>query len=193
MLALKLLGILLTAVVAATVARIVLGPEVRMYRLPSASMAPTVPAGGKVLANFAAYDGTAPRLGDVVLVDAPADGTECRTAPARGQMCAVPPSAFTETKYVRRIVGLPGDQLSLQDGRVVRNGRPLDEPFAHPCADSCDFPRAITVPAGAYYALGDNRGASFDSRFWGPVPRKEVLARVDDCAPVIRLICRAKR
>jgi len=75
---------------------------------------------------------------------------------------------------------------------VVRNGRALYEPFAHSCADFCDFPRPITVPSGSYYALGDNRGASFDSRFWGPVPRKAVLARVDDCAPVIRLFCHAK-
>jgi signal peptidase I len=145
-----------------------------------------------VTANFGAYDGTAPRLGDLVLVAAPGEDAECATAPARGEMCAVPPTDRGDVKYVRRIVGLPGDRLSLQGGRVIRNGRPLDEPFAHSCADFCDFPRAITVPPGAYYALGDNRGASFDSRFSGPVPRKRVIARVDDCAPVIRMFCHAK-
>jgi signal peptidase I len=157
------------------VARFVFGPEVKRYRVPSESMAPTVAAGAKVTANFAAYDGKAPRLGDLVLVAGPGDGAECRTAPAAGAMCAVPPDGNGPVRYVRRIVGLPGDKLALERGRVVRNGH------------------AITVPAGSYYALGDNRAASFDSRFWGPVPRKGVLARVDDCAPVIRLACHAKR
>jgi signal peptidase I len=193
MLALKILGALTTVLVAAVVARIVLGPEVRMYRVPSQSMAPTVGAGEKVMANFAAYDGRAPRLGDVVLVEAPAEDAECPTTPPAGEMCAVPAANLGAVEYVRRVVGLPGDRLSLEAGRLVRNGRPLDEPYARSCADdSCDFPKPITVPRGSYYALGDNRGASFDSRFWGPVPRKAVIARVDDCAPVIRLFCQPR-
>jgi len=193
MLAVKALAVLGAILIVGFVARFAFGPEVKPYRVPSESMAPTVAAGAKVTANFEAYDGKTPRLGDVVVVAGPGDGAECRTAPADGAMCAVPPDGNGPVRYVRRIVGLPGDKLALERGRIVRNGRALDEPFAHPCADYCDFPRAITVPAGSYYALGDNRAASFDSRFWGPVPRKAVLARVDDCAPVIRLACHAKR
>ncbi len=194
MLVLKALGLVGMAAVVAIVARFVFGPEVKMYRVPSQSMAPTVAVGEKVMANFAAYDGGLPRLGDVVLVDAPGDGVECRAAPAAGEMCAVPPARLGDVKYVRRVVGLPGDRLSLTAGRVIRNGRALDEPYARSCSDDyCDFPKTITVPRGSFYALGDNRGASNDSRFWGPVPRHAVLARVDDCAPVIRLPCHAKR
>jgi signal peptidase I len=193
MLAVKLLGVLTLALVAAVAARVVLGPEVKTYRVPSQSMVPTVGVGEKVMANFGAYDGRAPGFGDVVLVEAPGETAECPAAPAAGEMCAVAPAAPAATRYVRRIVGLPGDRLSLEDGRVVRNGRPLDEPYARSCSDDyCEFPKPITVPPGSYYALGDNRGASNDSRFSGPVPRKAVLARVVDCAPVVRLFCRAK-
>jgi signal peptidase I len=193
MLAVKLLGVLALAAVAAVVARVVLGPEVKMYRVPSQSMVPTVAVGEKVTANFGAYAGGAPRFGDVVLVEAPGETAECLAAPAAGEMCAVPAAGPAATKYVRRIVGLPGDRLSLENGRVVRNGRPLDEPYVRSCTDDyCEFPKPITVPPGSYYALGDNRGASNDSRFSGPVPRKAVLARVDDCAPVIRLFCHAR-
>jgi signal peptidase I len=193
MLALKLLGALTLVAVAAVTARVVLGPEVKMYRVPSQSMVPTVGVGEKVMANFGAYDGRAPGFGDVVLIEAPGETSECPAASAPGQMCAVPPAAAAGTKYVRRIVGLPGDRLSLEDGRVVRNGRPLDEPYARSCMDDfCEFPKPITVPPGSYFALGDNRGASNDSRFLGPVPRKAVVARVVDCAPVVRLFCHAK-
>ncbi len=157
-------------------------------------MAPTVAFGEKVTANFGAYDGRAPRLGDVVVVASPSEDARCPAAPAAGKMCAVPSPGGT-ISYVRRIVGLPGDRLSLEHGRIVRDGRPLDEPYARACTDEyyCEFPKPITVPPGSYYALGDNRGSSFDSRLSGPVPRKAVLARVDDCAPVIRLFCHAKR
>ena len=194
MLALKLLAALGALLIAGVVARVALGPEVKEYRSPSHSMAPTVEADEKVMANFAAYQGGAPRLGDVVLVEAPANGIECRTRPPAGEMCAAPPAGLTDIKYIRRVVGLPGDRLSLERGHVTRNGRPFDEPYAATCReDYCDYPKTITVPAGHYFTLGDNRGASDDSRFWGPVPRKAVLARVDDCAPVIRLACHAKR
>jgi signal peptidase I len=196
MLALKLLGLLALAAVAAIVARAVLGPEVRMYRVPSQSMTPTVAVGAKVMANFGAYDGRGPRFGDIVLVRPPVgdlQAAQCGAQPPAGAMCSTPMGGAGRTQYVKRVVGLPGDRLALEHGRLVRNGRAVDEPYARACGGvNCDFPKPITVLPGDYYVLGDNRGASADSRFWGPVPRKEVLARVDDCAPVIRLFCRAK-
>jgi signal peptidase I len=192
MLVLKAVGLVAMAAVLALVVRFVVGPEVKMYRVPSQSMAPTVAVGEKVMANYGAYDGRAPRLGDVVLVASPSEDAECPAAPAAGEMCAVP-SAGGDIRYVRRIVGLAGDRLSLEHGRVVRNGRALDEPYARACGDEyCEFPKPITVPSGSYYALGDNRGSAFDSRVSGPLPRRAVLARVDDCAPLIRLFCHAK-
>jgi signal peptidase I len=196
MLILKSLALLGALVIAAVVARFVLGPDVRMYRLPSASMSPAYAPRETVLANFEAYRDGGPRLGEIVLVSPPVgDGLApvCGEQPPAGAMCARPASGTGRPQYVKRVVGLPGDRLALEHGRVVRNGRPLAEPYARACGGAnCDFPKPISVPPDDYYVLGDNRGASNDSRFWGPVPREGVLARVDDCAPLIRLFCHAK-
>ena len=106
---------------------------------------------------------------------------------------------------VKRVVGLPGDRLHIEDGRVTVNGLPLDEPYAafepaaaNPFRD--DFPARVytdpevdpvwwkqlqsltrdgelVVPEGEYFVLGDNRNHSKDSRFWGFVPRDQIVAR----------------
>jgi signal peptidase I len=196
----KLLGLVLIAAILATVARLTLGPDVRRYaigpeeRVPAGSYGKR--SGPYVMANYSAYEGGAPRLGDIVIVRPPVgDGLApaCGSRPPAGAMCATPMSGSGRPDYLNRVVGLPGDRLSLRGGRVVRNGRLLDEPFAHPCAgDDCDFPRTITVPPDGYFALTDDRRQYGDSRWWGPVPRYAVLARVDDCVPLIRVFCHAK-
>ena len=62
---------------------------------------------------------------------------------------------------------------------MIRNGKPVEEPYARRCSgEACDFPRAITVPRGQLYVLGDNRGESDDSRFWGPIRDGWVTGRV---------------
>ena len=73
----------------------------------------------------------------------------------------------------------PGDKLRIEGGKVIRNGKPVEEPYAQPCEDSegCDFPTEITIPAGHYFMMGDNRGSSDDSRFWGPVPEKWIIGQ----------------
>ena len=72
---------------------------------------------------------------------------------------------------------LIGDRLQIRNGRVILNGKPQKEPFIRPCqgSDGCDFPTEITVPAGHYFMMGDNRGSSDDSRFWGPVQNNSVI------------------
>jgi signal peptidase I len=106
---------------------------------------------------------------------------------------------------VKRVVGLPGDRLRIEQGRVLVNGQPLDEPYAafepappNPFRDH--FPAHVytdpqvdpdwwremqglvqngelVVPQGQYFVLGDNRNHSKDSRFWGFVPRQAIVAR----------------
>jgi signal peptidase I len=106
---------------------------------------------------------------------------------------------------VKRVVGVPGDHIRIEDGRVTVNGMPLDEPYvafepAAPNAFRDNFPAQVytdpnidptwwrelqgltqngelVVPPGEYFMLGDNRNHSKDSRFWGFVPRQAIIAR----------------
>ena len=106
---------------------------------------------------------------------------------------------------VKRVVGVPGDRLRIEDGRVYIDGKPLDEPYASfepapPNSFRDDFPPKIytdpdvdpdwwrlmqslthngelTIPRGEYFVLGDNRNHSLDSRYWGFVPRQAIMAR----------------
>ena len=106
--------------------------------------------------------------------------TSAARSPKRGAPCATPQGGpITSTTFVARIVAVGGDRISLRRGRVVRNGKLETRKHLRRCKldQACDYPRTITVPAGHVYILGDNRGASDDSRFWGAVPVAQVLGR----------------
>lgn len=156
---------------------------VKPYRIPSASMAPTLQAGERVLVDRVSIQLRDPQLGDVVVFHPPAgaDAAQisamCATPRMPGAPCLDPVQGFSDLTYIKRIVGLPGDTLAVRDGMVVRNGRPLRERYADGCsAEQCQL-GDFRVPAGTYFMMGDNRGHSSDSRFWGPVPRGQVLGR----------------
>lgn len=96
-----------------------------------------------------------------------------------------------ETDFVKRVIGLPGDVVEIHNKKVFINGRELDEPYAvhddpqiYPPQDALPQPyrsrdqfKAFTVPAEHYFAMGDNRDRSSDSRYWGTVPRSMITGR----------------
>ena len=81
--------------------------------------------------------------------------------------------------FVKRVVGVPGDRIQIVNGHVYRDGAPEKDAYIEPCngLGACNFPGVITVPRGDYYMMGDNRGESDDSRFWGPVPRAWIIGK----------------
>jgi signal peptidase I len=172
------------------------------YHVPSESMVPTLKVGSHFTANQHAYRGGAlPKVGDIIVFHPPTGSADdaCATPhrPADSP-CSMPEGGPARVTFVKRVVAVPGDRLSLVGGHAVRNGRMLDEPYARfaSCqADGgtgCTFLREITIPAGHVFVLGDNRGESDDSRFWGPVPRSSILGRVDRCG-FLTLSCHARR
>jgi len=153
---------------------------VKPYRIPSESMVPTLQIGQRVLVNRIGNNFGDPAVGDVTVFHPPAgaeNGQECGAQHGPDQPCPRPTRDKADVNFIKRIVAGPGDKLTIEDGHVVRNGKRQAEPFAEPCGggEGCDLTTAITVPKGHYFMMGDNRGASDDSRFWGPVPRKWII------------------
>jgi signal peptidase I len=94
------------------------------------------------------------------------------------QACDRPtPAESHQTPFIKRVVGLPGDRIQILDGHVVRNGVREKDAYIAPCTagEDCNFPTPIVVPPGDYFMMGDNRGDSDDSRYWGPVPARWVI------------------
>jgi signal peptidase I len=153
---------------------------VKPYRIPSESMVPTLEVGQRVLVNRIGARFGDPEVGDVVVFHPPAgaeaDNT-CGGDRAPGQVCAHPTEEKADVNFIKRVVAGPGDRIAVRGGRVILNGERQRENFIRPCGggEDCNFPREITVPADHYFMMGDNRGASDDSRFWGPVPRDWII------------------
>lgn len=159
-----------------------------LSEVTNSSMEPTLQPGDTVLVDHAAYEHAAPRIGDLIVFHPPigAKGSgRCGKRPPIGQACAVATPRNSQTNFLKRIVAGPGDRVAIHHGRVSRNGRMAKEAFVRPChpKDDCNFPRTFTVAPGRYYVLGDNRGASADSRYWGPVARHAIVGRVTRLDP----------
>jgi signal peptidase I len=151
---------------------------VKPYRIPSESMVPTLQINQRVLVNRIGNNFKDPEVGDVMVFHPPTGATggtgpACGAEVSENELCPRPTGEQADVNFIKRVVAGPGDRLRVRDGRAIVNGRPLDEPYTQPCGggSGCDYPGEITIPEGHWFMMGDNRGASDDSRFWGPVPR----------------------
>lgn len=151
-------------------------------------MEPTLDVGQRVLVNRFLYHLTDPKVGDVVVFHPPAGaerGQQCGAARVnRRQSCPQPTSERSNDNFIKRIVAGPGDTIAVVGGHPVVNGQiNRDEPYAKfdACTpddgQACNKPVPITVPPDHYFMMGDNRGASDDSRFWGPVKRDWIIGK----------------
>jgi signal peptidase I len=152
---------------------------VKPYRIPSGSMEPTLAIGQRVLVNRIGMDFSDPHVGEIAVFHPPRDAGQQICGPVAhqvhdgGEACAAPEPYKSEVNFIKRIVGGPGDVISIVEGRVIRNGVREKDSYIRPCraqAPECNFPTPIKVPPGHWFMMGDNRGESDDSRFWGPVP-----------------------
>jgi len=159
---------------------------VKPYQIPSPSMEPTLVPGERVLVNRLSYTlGGEPSVGDVVVFHPPngADSDspkECGVQRGADEACALGTDEQSEQNFSKRIVAGPGDMLYIEDGHPVVNGvKKTDEPYIRPCngASICNLQEPIEIPPDSYFMMGDNRGASDDSRYWGPVPEDWIIGK----------------
>ena len=178
---------------------------VKPFRIPSESMVPTLEIGQRVLVNRLDGRFGTPERGDIVVFHPPAGADETACGVTEGQEyapglvfhgssdssigiakmpCAKPTPGESKQNFIKRVIGLPGERLKIIKGNAYINGRKLSEPYINPASNcdaevtintDCTFSREIVIPPKHYFMMGDNRDASADSRFWGPVPQKQIV------------------
>ena len=122
-------------------------------RVDGFTMEPALPSGSYVIVNKLSYLGEEPQRGDIIVFHFP------------GQ---------PEEEYIKRVIGLPGDDVQISDGVVSINGVELDEPYIKAAPA---YRGAWSVPPGALFVLGDNRNNSSDSHNWGWVLSENVVGK----------------
>lgn len=153
---------------------------VQVFYIPSGSMEPTLQVNDRMVVEKITYRFREPERGEVVVFEgestAPTDENANiieRAVRGFGQFVGVVPASARD--FVKRVVGLPGDEILIEAGQVYVNGEPLDEPYAR--LDQSDF-GPVVVPEDSLFFLGDNRGNSSDSRRGlGFVPLDAVVGR----------------
>jgi signal peptidase I len=135
---------------------------VQAFKIPSGSMRPTLIEGDKLFVNKFIYRFHHPERGDIVVFKYPQD---------------------MKKDFIKRLVAFEGETVEIRDGKIYVDGKPLTDPdsfgkFYYYNHDPFGGPgEKIKIPKDSYYVLGDNSANSTDSRFWGFVPKKNVLGK----------------
>ena len=146
------------------------------FYIPSESMKPTLNVGDRVLVNKLSYKMHDVNRGDIVVFTTPPRAEDANS---------------NIQDLVKRVIGLPGETVEFREGGVFVNGRPLEEPYVHRqptqplqknvptgCGAPSDGQPGCVVPSNEVYVMGDNRPASKDSRFFGPIKESSIVGRV---------------
>jgi signal peptidase I len=144
-----------TIVVAFVLALVIRAFFLQVFWIPSGSMEPTLDIKDRIVVNKVAYHFRDPRRQEVVVF----------------RRVGVP--AEPKTDLIKRVMGLPGERLAIMNGTVYINGKPVKED--HPMNPDRANYGPVTIPEDSYFVMGDNRGASADSRYWGFLPRENLI------------------
>ena len=165
---------------------------VKPYKIPSGSMEPTLVPGQRVLVDRLGKTLGGPHVGEILVFHPPLEAEHeiCGPTPhhvttdAGGAACDAPVPQEGTVNYIKRVVAGPGDELYIEGGHVFlkKPGQTTfvreHDPYVNHggCAVAeCDFKTPIKIPPGHWFMMGDNRGESDDSRFWGPVPTAWII------------------
>ena len=156
---LEYLEVLLVALLLALVIRTF---AVQAYRIPSGSMLETLQIGDQLLVNRLAYGFFVPFKDEPLIT---------WSTPQRGDVIVFEYPLDPETDFIKRVIGVPGDKISMQDKVLYVNGVRAQESYIQH-VDASIYPKRdnfgpVEVPPGKYFVMGDNRDDSKDSRFWG--------------------------
>lgn len=151
-------------VVAFVIAMIIRALFIQAFKIPSGSMLDTLQIGDHILVNKLSYLFSDPEHDDIIVFEYPLE---------------------PDKDYIKRVIGVPGDKIRIEDKVVYRNGVKLEPDYTR-FEYSSSLPASIsprdnieefTVPEGAFFVMGDNRDASFDGRFWGLVDKDSIVGR----------------
>lgn len=173
----ELVGVTVAALLAAFLLKTFL---VQAFFIPSASMAPQLAVGDRVLVAKLAYDLHEIRRGDIIVFQQATDssGRERSAFEWVGNELRelVGLARPAEDDLIKRVIGLPGEKVEARNGQVFVNGLLLVEPYLPEGTTTAEFSSPV-IPPEEVWVMGDNRGGSSDSRSFGPVPMSSVLGR----------------
>ena len=154
-------------VAAVAVALVIKTFVVQAFYIPSESMLPTLEKNDRVLVNKLSYRLHDINRGDIVVFEKPPEGG----------------ANDGTSDLIKRVIGLPGEKIAFEGGKVYINGQVLDEPYlpagvtTTQGAKPCTTAEPCMVPTGTIWVMGDNRSNSRDSRWIGPIPQENVVGR----------------
>ncbi|MFC1808382.1 signal peptidase I [Candidatus Omnitrophota bacterium] len=132
---------------------------VKAFKIPTGAMKPTLIPGDRILVDKKAYEQSKPQRLDVIVFKYPEDKAKF---------------------FIMRLIGLPGETLEIKNGKVLVDGKAIQRNTTYynkPETKYGEVGKKIRVPANSYYVLGDNSASSRDSRYWGFVPKNDILGK----------------
>lgn len=151
--------LLIALLLAFVIRTFIIGP----YKIPTGSMIPTFMIGDRIFVDKVTYRFRPPHRGEIIVFKYPED---------------------KKKDFVKRLIGLPGEEIEIRDGKIFVNGRPLEEvPYSgryYYNRDEWNYGKTgqkIKIPGDMFFVLGDNSSQSSDSRNWGFVPKKNLVGK----------------